>query len=435
MRAGDARALAGGTDLVPQLREGRRRAARIVDLKHIPEMTAIAALPDGGVSIGAAADATAVARHAAIAAGYPAVAQSAQLIGGVQVQNRASLGGNICNAAPSADARAGAHLPRGAGRDRRPQRPARDAGRGDVRGARPHERSSRASCWSRSCCRRPQPRSAGELSALHAAARDGHRHRRSRRLAAARRGRRHRGGAHRAGLGRADADPRAVGRAEARRRAAERARCSRRPAGSLRSDARPISDTRGSADYRRTLVAVLTARALADCCRQLGLEVAARMKTLLTCTVNGEERTRARRHARHAARAAARSARPDRHQGRLRQRQLRHLHGADGRRARQRLPGAGAGGAGPRHHHHRGPFRRRRAAPASSRRWSSMAARNAASARRASCSSAKALLDENPRPTRGARSATPSPATCAAARATARSSRPSRPSPPRQRGR
>ena len=50
MRADDARALAGGTDLVPQLREGRRRAARIVDLKHIPEMTAITVLPDGSVS-------------------------------------------------------------------------------------------------------------------------------------------------------------------------------------------------------------------------------------------------------------------------------------------------------------------------------------------------------------------------------------------------
>src|SRR5437879_1603826 len=103
MRADDARAFAGGTDLVPQLREGRRRAARIVDLKHIPEMTAITVLPDGSVSIGAAATATAVARHTAIATGYPAVAEAALLIGGVQVQNRASLGGNICNAAPSAD--------------------------------------------------------------------------------------------------------------------------------------------------------------------------------------------------------------------------------------------------------------------------------------------------------------------------------------------
>ena len=103
MRADGARALAGGTDLVPQLREGRRHAARIVDLKQIPEMTAITVEPDGGVSIGAAVTATAVARHAAIVAGYPAVAESAQLIGGVQVQNRASLGGNICNAAPSAD--------------------------------------------------------------------------------------------------------------------------------------------------------------------------------------------------------------------------------------------------------------------------------------------------------------------------------------------
>jgi hypothetical protein len=103
LRAGDARALAGGTDLVPQLREGRRTAARIVDLKHVAAMMAIDVLPDGGVSIGAAASASTVARHPAIAANYPAVAQSARLIGGVQVQNRASLGGNICNAAPSAD--------------------------------------------------------------------------------------------------------------------------------------------------------------------------------------------------------------------------------------------------------------------------------------------------------------------------------------------
>ena len=81
MRGGDARALAGGTDLIPQLREGRREARRIVDLKRVPELTAIASLADGGVSIGAAASATAIAQHPSVAKSYPAVAGSARLIG------------------------------------------------------------------------------------------------------------------------------------------------------------------------------------------------------------------------------------------------------------------------------------------------------------------------------------------------------------------
>ena len=103
MRADDARALAGGTDLVPQLREGRRRAARIVDLKQIPEMTAITVLPGGGVSIGAAASATAVARHAAICGRLPGRCR-------VRAAHWRRAGAeprepwrNICNAAPSAD--------------------------------------------------------------------------------------------------------------------------------------------------------------------------------------------------------------------------------------------------------------------------------------------------------------------------------------------
>ncbi|HJZ30671.1 MAG TPA: FAD binding domain-containing protein [Hyphomicrobiaceae bacterium] len=99
----NARPLAGGTDLLPQLREGRRHADRVVDLKRIGELTTVRRLPQGGVEIGAAASATAVARHEAIAADYPAIAASARLLGSVQVQNRASIGGNVCNAAPSAD--------------------------------------------------------------------------------------------------------------------------------------------------------------------------------------------------------------------------------------------------------------------------------------------------------------------------------------------
>ena len=50
MRADGARALAGGTDLIPQLREGRRQADRIVDLKRVPELTAISVLPEGGIA-------------------------------------------------------------------------------------------------------------------------------------------------------------------------------------------------------------------------------------------------------------------------------------------------------------------------------------------------------------------------------------------------
>ena len=103
LRRGEARPLAGGTDLLPQLREGRRNADRIVDLKRIADLSAIRPLAEGGVAIGAAASATSVARHDLIAARYPAIAASARLLGSVQVQNRASLGGNVCNASPSAD--------------------------------------------------------------------------------------------------------------------------------------------------------------------------------------------------------------------------------------------------------------------------------------------------------------------------------------------
>ena len=101
---GDARALAGGTDLIVQLREGRRSAACVVDLKRIPELTAITQDADGGFRIGGAASFTQIAAHSELAAAYPGVAEFGRLVGSYQIQNRAGLGGNICNAAPSADA-------------------------------------------------------------------------------------------------------------------------------------------------------------------------------------------------------------------------------------------------------------------------------------------------------------------------------------------
>ena len=98
-----ARALAGGTDLVVQMREKRRQVLHVVDLKRIAALTRLELEADGGVCIGAALNVTAMARETAMAA-YPAVVQSGQMIGSYQIQNRASIGGNVCNAAPSADA-------------------------------------------------------------------------------------------------------------------------------------------------------------------------------------------------------------------------------------------------------------------------------------------------------------------------------------------
>jgi len=103
MQAG-AKALSGGTDLIPQLREDRRQAVHVVDLKRIPELTSTRVIDGGALAIGAAVTATAVAARQDVRSHYPALAEAAGMIGSLQVQNRATLGGNVCNAAPSADA-------------------------------------------------------------------------------------------------------------------------------------------------------------------------------------------------------------------------------------------------------------------------------------------------------------------------------------------
>jgi aerobic carbon-monoxide dehydrogenase medium subunit len=104
LAGGEARALAGGTDLIAQLREGRREAKAIVDLKRIAELTALERTPGGGWRIGAAVSVGNLGRDTQFAAEYGGLLESARLIGSLQIQNRASLGGNLCNAAPSADA-------------------------------------------------------------------------------------------------------------------------------------------------------------------------------------------------------------------------------------------------------------------------------------------------------------------------------------------
>jgi carbon-monoxide dehydrogenase medium subunit len=98
-----ARALAGGTDLIPQLREGRRAASRLVDLKRVVETSEISLAEDGALTFGAAVPVSKIAHHRDVTAHHHAIADAAEMVGSIQVQNRASLGGNICNGAPSAD--------------------------------------------------------------------------------------------------------------------------------------------------------------------------------------------------------------------------------------------------------------------------------------------------------------------------------------------
>lgn len=99
---GRASVLAGGTDLLIQMRGGRVAPGLLVDIKGIPELRSIAA-ENGGFRFGAAVTCMELAEHDAFATTWPGVTDAVKLIGSVQVKGRATVGGNLCNASPAAD--------------------------------------------------------------------------------------------------------------------------------------------------------------------------------------------------------------------------------------------------------------------------------------------------------------------------------------------
>ena len=98
-----ARVLSGGTDLLVALREGRRQAKLVIDVKGLPETSQVEYSPQDGLKFGASVPCYRLYNNKEIAAAYPGLMDSARLIGGVQIQGRASIGGNLCNASPAAD--------------------------------------------------------------------------------------------------------------------------------------------------------------------------------------------------------------------------------------------------------------------------------------------------------------------------------------------
>jgi len=97
-----AKILAGGTDLLVQMKLGLREPEAVVDIKNVPELMAIS-VDDQGLHLGAAVPGAVVTENPEIRRLYPGFAEALGLIGSSQVQGRCSAGGNLCNASPAAD--------------------------------------------------------------------------------------------------------------------------------------------------------------------------------------------------------------------------------------------------------------------------------------------------------------------------------------------
>lgn len=266
-----ARTLAGGTDLIPQLREGRRTASRIVDLKHVADLNTIERRPVESWRIGSAVSVAKLGAHAQFAREHAALLSSARLIGSLQIQSRATLAGNLCNAAPSADAvplliaaRAKVEIASAGGRriveaEDIPTAPGRASLQpGEIVTAilLPAQPSQSAACYLRFTPRREMDIAIAGSGVRVSLAPDGN-------------------------IFEARIVLASVAPTPLRATKAETLLIGQKPSTGLfaaagaaaAAEATPISDTRGSAEYRRELIAVLTRRVLTDCARQLGVSL------------------------------------------------------------------------------------------------------------------------------------------------------------------
>lgn len=98
-----ARPLMGGTDLLVAIRKRGDRPPLVVDLKRVPELAAGIEERDGVLRIGAGTPMTDVAADGRVRAWFPALVEAADVVGSIQIRNRATLPGNLCNASPAAD--------------------------------------------------------------------------------------------------------------------------------------------------------------------------------------------------------------------------------------------------------------------------------------------------------------------------------------------
>ena len=266
---GVARPIAGGTDLIVQLAEGRRSVDRLVGLEKIARMHQVSVEGDGWLVLGAAASCATVYSNLAVRTRYPMLAEAARMIGSVQVQSRASIGGNLCNAAPSADSVPSLicldaeAVVEGPGGTRRvpvfqfctgPGQTVLAPGELLVELRIPPPSPREGGCYLRFIPRNEMDIAVAGAGALLRLSEDGRRIEKARIALSA------------------------VAPTPLRVRAAEECLEGAPPEAELfeqaallaQEAARPISDVRGSADYRRHLVGVLVRRALAEALRRAG---------------------------------------------------------------------------------------------------------------------------------------------------------------------